>query len=215
MKKTLKINTDNLTDSAAPLYYQYDGQHQAQHAYIEIDPRGDEIIISADYSGETGGGCSALHYHHLVETIPVPSCILGSALIEHMNSDAFKSDILEICEGYEEVYNGNNFIGRWNEGVSDELRQMEYAMYELETAEVSDGESWIDGDVHYFYNDGYTCDYNEATKVFYGEGRDAIEITTANLKALVKSAEDCVDESTQVVEGLEEAFESIIEDMEA
>ena len=215
MKKTLKINTDNLTDSAAPLYYQYDGQHQAQHAYIEIDPRGDEIIISADYSGETGGGCSALHYHHLVETIPVPSCILGSALIEHMNSDAFKSDILEICEGYEEVYNGNNYVGRWQEGTSDEIRQMEYAMYNIETAEVSDGESWIDGDVYYKDEDGCQADYDDATHAVYGYGKDAIEIATKNLETLVKSAKDCVDESTQLVTGIEEAFESIIEDLEA
>ena len=214
MTKSITIKTDNL-DSVAPLYFQYDGQCQAQPAYIEIDPRGDEIIISADYDDNIGGGYSLDHWHHLVETIPVPSCILGSALIEHMNSDEFKADILELCEGYEEVYNGNNFVGRWQEGTSDEIRQMEYAMYNIETAEVSDGESWIDGDVHYFNNDGYTCDYNEATKAYYGQERDAIEIKTENLKALVKSAEDCMDESTQVVEGLEEAFEEIIEDLEA
>ena len=215
MKKTLKINTDNLTDSAAPLYFQYDGQYNAQPAYIEIDPRGDEIIISADYNGETGGGCSALHYHHLVETIPVPSQILGSALIEHINSDSFKADILELCEGYEEVYNGSNFVGRWQEGTSDEIRQMEYAMYDIETAEVSDGGSWIDGDVYYRTEDGSQVGHDNATRAFYGNGKDAIEIKTENLEALVKSAEDCVDESTQLITGIEEAFEEIIEELEA
>ena len=212
--KTIKINTENLTESAAPLHYQFDGQYQAQHAYIEIDPREDEIEVSADYSGETGGGGSARHYHHLVETIPVPSCILGSALIEHMTSDAFKKDILELCEGYEEVYNGNNFIGRWQEGTCDELRQMEYAMYNIETAEVSDGESWIDGDVYYKNEDGSQVDIDDATKAFYGNGKDAIEIKTENLEALVKSAKGYVDESTQLIIGIEEAFESIIEDLE-
>ena len=214
MKKTIKIITKNLTDSAAPLYFQYDGQYQPQPAYIEIDPREDEIIISADYDGNIGGGCSALHHHHLVETIPVPSQILGSALIEHMNSNDFKADVLALCEGYEEVYNGNNFVGRWQEGTSDEIRQMEYAIYELETAEVLDGGSWIDGDVYYRTEDGSQVDRDNATRAFYGNGQDVIEIKTENLEALVKSAEDYVDESTQVVEGIEEAFESIIGDLE-
>jgi len=200
--KTIKIITDNL-NTAAPLYHQYDGQYQPQPAYIEIDPRGDEIEVSADYDSDTGGGCSALHWNNLVETIPVPAGVLGSALVEHMNSDAFKADVLALCEGYEEFYNGNNYVGRWEEGTSDELRQMEYAMHDLENAEIYTGEEWIEEDIQH-----------ENEKAFYENGSDKIEITTENLDKLVTDAERYIDETCQMVDGLESAFESIIEDLE-
>ena len=212
MKKQIIINMDNL-NSVAPLYYQFDGQCQTQPAYIEIDPRSDSIEVSADYDGNIGGGCSALHWHNLVATIPVPAGVLGSALIQHMNSDKFKGDVLELCEGYEEHWNGNNYVGRWSEDSRDLEQVMEYQMHDLQNAEIYTGEEWIESDIHYFNEDGYTCDCNDAIKCFYGDGSDQIEIITENLDKLVLDAEQYIDENCQMVEGLKAAFESIIEDL--
>ena len=202
MTKTIKINTDNL-DSAAPLYKQYNGQRQTQPSYIEIDPRGNEIEVSADYDGNIGGGCSAIHLNNLVTTIPVPAGVLGSALIDHMNSDNFKESVLELCEEYEEHWNGNNYVGRWGEDNRDLEQAMEYQMHDLESAEIYAGEEWIDGDIQH-----------ENGKAFYGDDQDKLEITTENLDKLVIEAEKYIDETIQVVKGLESAFESIIDELE-
>jgi heme oxygenase len=87
-------------------------------------------------------------------------------------------------------------------------------MHGLENAEIYTGEEWIGDDVNYFNKAGISCHYNEATKAFYGDDSCRLEITAKNLDKLVINAEEYIDENLQMVEGLEEAFESIIEDLD-
>ena len=44
------------TDDLHPLWQQYDGQLNTQPAYIELDTTTPYDELSADYSGEVGGG---------------------------------------------------------------------------------------------------------------------------------------------------------------
>lgn len=212
--KKITVKTDNLENSAAPLYFQYQSQCQPQPAYIEIDPRGDEIIISADYNGNIGGGCSSDQWHNLVMTIACPSGVLGSALIDHLNSDDFQNTVRNLCEDYEEHWNGNNHVGRWHLGGDIEFatHHLESEFYDLEHAEVYEGDAWIEEDARYLNEDGNPCDWDEAEKAFYGDD-PGVEITTENLEKLVADAEGYIDENLQLVTGLEDAFESIIENL--
>lgn len=211
MTKSIKIITDNLTGSAAPLYFQYGGQCQPQPAYIEIDPRGDEITVTADYDGNIGGGCSSDQWYNLTCSISCPGGVLGSALISHLESDDFKKDVLELCDGYEDIHNGSNWIGTWNEDARDIDQSMENDLHCLECAEVYDGDEWISDSVNFFDEDGEPCDYAYQAKT---ATFDKIKITTENLDSLVSDAESYIDENLQLVIGTRDAFESIIEEME-
>jgi len=210
--KTIIIKTKNLNETA-PLYCRFSHQGEPQPGFIEVDPRGEDITVEADYSHEPGGGIPADVWHHLVERISCPSWVLGSDLIEYMQSEEFKTKILALCEGYGIDWDGSNYIGRWNQWSDDHIREIESDLQSLEMVQSYEGAEWIEGDVYFFNADG-SCDEDEATSAVYGDSPETgIEITRGNLDALVKDAESYLDYN-QVVDGIEEAFFEIIENLE-
>ena len=204
MTKSIEIKTTNL-DETAPLYKQYNGQHNPQPAYIEIDPCGETIEVSADYSSIIESGCSADVFHNRVLQIACPAGVLGLSLIGFLESDEFKTEVQEICDGFELAWDGSNRVGRWNLDNSIE-ESIETQLRDLTHADIYTGDEWIVNDVEYYNESGESCDVTEAATATYA----GIQITAENLKDLVDDAESCID-SYQAVTGIENAFESIIE----
>ena len=208
MKKSIEVKKENL-EAIAPLYRQYDGQTKPQPAYVEIDPRGDSIIVSADYSEEIGNAIPARVWHHLTYQIDCPDGILGESLTEYLESDHFQEQVREMCEGYEERWDGSNNAGHWNQWARQIEEAIESDLRDLEYAQIYEGDEWIDDDVQYLDENGTACPYDDATRAKYGD----IEINRENLDDLTANAESYVDHDTVVI-GLESAFEDIIERLE-
>lgn len=210
MKKKIEIEIDNL-ETTAPLYKQYDGQTYPQPAYIEIDPRGDSIQVSADYSSESGNAVPAFVWHGLVYRIPCPEEILGESLITYLKSETFQSQVQELCDGYSADWDGSNHVGSWGQWTHQIAEAIESDLRKLEYVQIYEGDDWIENDIKYFDADGNTCTYyTGAVRAVYG---GTIEITRENLFTLVEDAESYAESDTIIV-NLEGAFENIIDMLE-
>ena len=216
MRKSIEIKIEN-EGRVAPLYRQYEGQNQPQDAYIEIDPRGDQISVSAEISTSVGSGCSMDVWHGRVYRIDIPSpMILGRELEDYLNSVDFWGQVLDLCEDYKELWDGSNMVGRWNDDASDIVYQIQAELFELECARYYDGSEWVEDSVTYHDAEGnevhHACD---ATSARYDSGTLDVAITADTVDRIVDDARSTVDDCGDViVEGIQDAVEYILEEME-
>lgn len=98
-----------------PLYQMYPQQCNPQDAYIELNP--EKAELSADWSGEVGNSRPESVFHGLIRRYTV-SPYLSTAEINKLMEE-LKPLALRVCEGYEQVWNGNNNVGRLNDDASD------------------------------------------------------------------------------------------------
>ena len=119
----MKAIIDNLDDKA-PLYFQYPQQCHTQPAYIALDCRG-EGELSADYSGEIGNAVPIYIWNDLAIRWPIPA-ETGGLSLQALFEDA---DFLAICQrivdGFEEVWDGSNFVGRFDEDAESAKEEAE------------------------------------------------------------------------------------------
>jgi hypothetical protein len=99
-----------------PVFYQYQGQCFPQRAYLEIDPtkctKG--LICHADYSGEIGNGVPMDVWHNRIFRIPVSPEVSRKGL-KALETDAkFVALVDQLVDSWEEVWNGNNYVGRFD-----------------------------------------------------------------------------------------------------
>ena len=209
IKMELKVNTEEL-ETAAPLYHQYPSQWNAQPAYISVTVLGDEISVVADWNGEIGNAVPMSVWNGLIWRIPCPNNILGHELIQYMESPEFETAILEMCDVFEEVWDGNNWVGRWNEGAETIAKEIEDDLTDLAPANIYEGIEWINGNITYRDENGdITSDREDAISAQY----EGVEITRFNLDLLESMVEEEADASTLVV-NVDAAFVSIIEELE-
>lgn len=212
-KKNITIKIEN-EDLVAPLYMQYSGQCNPQPAYIEIDPSGGEIEITAEINTNIGPGCSQDAFNGVVNQISCPCYVLGSELKNYLESDEFAAKCRAMCEGYKCEWDGSNHRGHWRPNVWQLEEDIRMDLLSLESVEIYDGDEWIEGSITYYSEDGEKVNYaHEATSAVY-EAETNIEITKDNLDALVKDSEKYIDLCCQLVEDIEGAFERIIEEIE-
>lgn len=209
MKKDIKIKKENL-ETTAPLYHRYDGQIYPQPAYIEIDPRGDEIEVSADYSGEIGNAVPMCVWNDLVYRIACPNGLLGESLVGYLESAEFSAQVKELCEGYEVYWDGSNHVGRWNQRANQIEDVIESDLRELRYVQIYEGDDWIEDSIKYIDADGNACSYSSAVKAIYN---DTTEVSQENISALVEDSESWADSDTMIV-NLEGAFKNIIDILE-
>ena len=100
-----------------PVFFQYQGQCAPQYAYLEFDPMTpatEEIVLTADYSGEIGNGVPHDVWHNLILRIGIPSDVTLKAL-NALKKDARLIGMLEqLREGYDQVWDGNNYVGKFD-----------------------------------------------------------------------------------------------------
>ena len=212
-KKSIKITIEN-EDLVAPLYLQYSGQCCPQPAYIEINPRGDEIEISAEINRNIGSGYSLDAFNGVVYLISCPEYVLGSALKDYLYSDTFTSKCRAMCEGYKCEWDGANYRGHWSSNSWQLVDDIHMDLLTLRSVEIYDGYDFIAESVTYYNDEGEkTNNRNEAFRAVYDEAGLNIEITSENLDQLVEDAKQWI-ESDQIVEGIDDAFLGIIEEIE-
>ncbi|MCX5078758.1 hypothetical protein OHA84_37980 (plasmid) [Streptomyces sp. NBC_00513] len=96
--------------SPTELFRHYDGQSEAQPAYIELDlPNG---VLLADYNAEIGNGVPFTVYHGQDRRYTIP-VLTGDAANRVMKEIAPLAD--RILADWEEVWDGNNTVVRLGE----------------------------------------------------------------------------------------------------
>lgn len=122
----LKITLPNRRKQ--PVLWQYQSQHRPQPAYIEVDPskwhyrknRG-VFVCRADYSGEIGNGVPADVWHNRVFRIPIAPEVSRGKLKALEHDEKFVSLVNELVQGWDEVWNNGNWVGKFNTGAHDLL----------------------------------------------------------------------------------------------
>ena len=111
----MKIHTHNR--KRQPVFCQYDSQCFPQPAYLEFDPMtkaGEEIVLTADYSGAIGNGVPMDVWHNLILRFGVPSQVTLKALRALKKDERMISMLEELREGYDQVWDGNNYVGKFD-----------------------------------------------------------------------------------------------------
>ena len=138
----MNIITKNL-DEQIPVYCQYQGQHNLQPAYIELDCRGDGELM-ADYSGDIGNAVPSYYWHGLAVRWHIDPATSGESLLNLFANQEFLDVCQRILDGFEEVWDGNNFVGRYNEDADEAVEEAKTIINnELETCEVWDVNEWL------------------------------------------------------------------------
>lgn len=107
------------------MFFQYQNQCTPQRAYLEIDPSKctTNIKCHADYTGEIGNGMPAAVWHDLVFRIPVAPEVSREGLKALEHDERFITLVDQLVDSWEEIWNGNNYVGKFDRDVYDMLCQ--------------------------------------------------------------------------------------------
>ena len=100
-----------------PVFCQYDSQCYPQKAYLELDPMTpakEELVLTADYYGAIGNGVPSNVWHNLILRIGIPSDVTLKALNTLRKDEKLISMLEELREGYDQVWDGNNYVGKFD-----------------------------------------------------------------------------------------------------
>ncbi|GAB0154657.1 hypothetical protein [Marinobacterium sp. BA1] len=108
---SLAFNFDFPEGRKAPLYCQFEGELGPQPAFITLNP--DTREVSADYTSELGTGIPMTVWHNLELRFPVLASVSGEALVDFCRE---QTELFgRICDGFESVWDGSNYVGRYTE----------------------------------------------------------------------------------------------------
>lgn len=117
-----KVYLDDSEHEIAPADYighWYQGQHNAQPVYLEIEAGENPII---DYDSEIGGAVPEAVWNNRILRIQLPSRIYSDAEAEEILED-FKEEISALEDSYNERWTGQNHMGSWDYDLEDKLRE--------------------------------------------------------------------------------------------
>ena len=100
-------------------------------------------VVTADSSGEIGGGIPFSVFHGRTRRIGCSSTVSGPALQAYLESDGLK--LLErIHEGHEIHWDGNNHVGTLTDDAQEAEAELENALQEIEQANVCEVENYLE-----------------------------------------------------------------------
>jgi hypothetical protein len=137
---TVNISDDNGTP--APLYFQYDGQCQAQRAYLEFDPSENELELTAEYTGEIGNSVPVAVWNKLLLQFRVPPQVSRTALEGLAENEEVENLLQKITDGFEEVYR-NDWVGSYTDEASSAIDTIERIFETLDTVDVCTAEEYL------------------------------------------------------------------------
>lgn len=115
----MKTNLEELTGHR-PLYNHYGSQTNAQDAFIEIDTDGD---VRYDNNGEIGNAIPCTVFNGTTLRIAIPNYLTQDgykALHEEI-----KDEIQTVLDGFTEVWDGNNWVGKLTDDAREALEELE------------------------------------------------------------------------------------------
>jgi len=114
-----------------PLYCHYDGQHQPQSAFVELDADGD---VRAHYNAEIGNGVPADVYngrsHRWTISREVARYLSRVAVCALL--DSLAPLLQRVCQGHRIAWNGNNNVGRLDDDALEASNQIARVCEDLE-----------------------------------------------------------------------------------
>lgn len=117
----MELNIENLKGKSAPLHMQYDGQHQEQPAYIEMNEDG---IVSADFSGFVGGNaCTPEVFHNRTLQWEISPFSNGDDLVAFLQSDEAQELLSRVNAGHSVEWDGNNYVGVLDDDATEASEQ--------------------------------------------------------------------------------------------
>lgn len=145
MKKQIIITFGDDNETDAPLYKMYSQQHNPQPCYLRFDPEASVIALSAQYSGEIGGGVPADAWNRTVLHFNIDPCTSRTA-IEALAEDEDLFDLLsEIKEGFSRS-DSHYERGRYTPEAEDAIESVEIRLSErpgLDRVMVYEADEWI------------------------------------------------------------------------
>ncbi len=114
-----------------PLYCHYDGQHQPQSAFVELDADGD---VRATYNAEIGGGVRADVWHGLTRRWTITGNVAKhtSRVAVCKLLDSLAPLLERVCQGHSVEWNGNNNVGRLDDDALEASNQIARVCEDLE-----------------------------------------------------------------------------------
>jgi len=118
----MNVITKNLNEKA-PVYHQYPRQFQPQNAYIELDCRG-AGELHADWSGEIGNAVPMYFWHNLAVRWNISPETSGYSLSQLFENEEFLGLCQQIIDGFEEVWNGSNYVGQYTDDATEAIEKL-------------------------------------------------------------------------------------------
>jgi hypothetical protein len=142
MEKSITVKNDNLTGKT-PVFFKYPRQFQAQPAFIELDCRRNGEL-SADYTGEIGNAVPVYLWNRLAVRWSIEPETTGESLERLFSDEKFLNICQTIVDGFEEKWNGSNFVGVYNEDAEAGIELAESIVEEsLTHCEMFEVEEWL------------------------------------------------------------------------
>ena len=105
------------------LAFSYPQQCQAQPCYIELDC--EDETLEADYSSEIGNAVPAYVWNNRAIRFRIPALTADAA-------NSLMEDLLERCQkivdGYENVWDGNNYVGKFTVEAQELIDALHYEL---------------------------------------------------------------------------------------
>ena len=133
----IKVDTDNLV----PVYRHYDGQIQPQPAYIELDCRTGDL--EADYNAEIGNAIPAYHWHGRSVRWSINPSASAHGINQLFEDEDFLADCQAVLDGYEEVWDGSNFVGKYTDEARAIIERYDYQGIGVEEVEIYKVDEWL------------------------------------------------------------------------
>lgn len=135
----IKITFGSDNGTVAPLYKKYPAELYPQPAYLEFDPKGDELALEADYYGGIGGGVPANVWNSLLIRFDVSPLVLRSEIEGLADNERLESLLQRIREGFS-IYDG---CGCYTDDAAQARDKVEDLLRDLDLAEVWDADDWV------------------------------------------------------------------------
>ena len=204
----LTTNASDLRGERAPLFCRYPQQNQPQPGVITIDPEREHI--TADYSGEIGGGTPMNVWLGHVITLSVSPYVKGDVLADLIEGDEFQALARIVVDEHSIEWDGNNDKGELTaEGrdAEERLQEMLDRLDESDMAQVWDAGDWLAADTYY--------DHENREWVKIGNDKITAKTTDEEIEALAaKLAAEAEAEDAELDGDLEKILRNLRDELE-
>jgi len=114
-----------------PLYCKYANELQPKPAYISLNP--ESRTIDADYNGEIGNGIPCSVFNGKAYRWKIPADLPAASVLSFVDEHSAFFDA--VCDGYAEVYDGCNYVGRLNDEAQRANEFLDRLTEELQASE--------------------------------------------------------------------------------
>lgn len=147
----MKIKTVCKTDEDGifPVYAKYKNQTESQSAFVELDLK--NKLLSADYSSNIGSTIPMYVYHRHAIRFPILSQTTKDTINDLL--DEIEPLANRVLGGYESVWNGNNYVGKFTDDAADAIEIIERICEDIpsrdvyERCDVYDWYQWVEDDI--------------------------------------------------------------------